>query len=99
MVAIEPTFCHQCSAEVQRKPLYGRERAWCPECKRWLFRNAVPSVGVLVRERDRVLLIERAAGSRVGIWAMPGAHPEYDEEPRSGAVRELEEETGLSRRF
>lgn len=59
-----------------------------------MFRNAVPSAGVVVRDGREVVLIERAT-DRVGTWAFPGGHPEYDEEPAVAACRELEEETGL----
>lgn len=94
MVAVELHYCHQCGAALGGVEIDGRERAYCPDCDRVLFRNAVPSSGVLVRDDDRVLLIERAP--RVSeTWAIPGGHPEYDEEPAVGAARELEEETGL----
>ncbi len=74
--------------------MHHRERAFCPDCERAVFRNAVPSAGVIVREDRRVLLIERATPP-VGVWALPGGHPEYDEAPDVAAARELEEETGL----
>lgn len=67
----------------QRVEIDGRERAHCPDCDR-----------VLVRDDDHVLLIERAPRASE-TWAIPGGHPEYDEEPAVGAARELEGETGL----
>lgn len=95
MVAVEPAYCHQCGSEVERREIHGRQRRWCPDCEFVLFRNAVPSAGVLVVDGERVLLIERAVPPDDGLWALPGGHPEYDEEPRHAAVRELREETGL----
>ncbi|MFC7046007.1 NUDIX domain-containing protein [Halobacteriaceae archaeon GCM10025711] len=94
MVAIEPNYCHQCGTGLETRAFDGRDRAWCPDCETMRFRNAVPSAGVIVHDDDRVLLIERATPP-VGTWALPGGHPEYDEEPAAAAVRELEEETGL----
>ncbi|WP_053947267.1 NUDIX hydrolase [Halolamina sediminis] len=99
MVAVEPEFCHQCGAELTERLVHGRKRPYCPACERPFFRNAVPSAGVFVRDGDAVLLMQQAdrdsEWATGGEWTLPGGHPEYDESPREGAVRELEEETGL----
>lgn len=42
-----------------------------------------------------MLLIERTVPPSVGAWSIPAGYLEIDESPRAGAVRELEEETGL----
>lgn len=42
-----------------------------------------------------VLLIERGGDTYHGYWAIPGGFLEPDEEGETGALRELEEETGL----
>lgn len=49
---------------------------------------------MLVRDGDRVVLVERALEA-AETWALPGGHPEYDEDPSEAAARELGEETGL----
>ena len=99
MVAVEPDFCHQCGAELIEREVHDRQRAYCPACERPFFRNAVPSAGVFVRDGDAVLLMQQAERDSEwatgGEWTLPGGHPEYDESPREGAVRELAEETGL----
>jgi len=94
VVAVDPDYCPRCGAALVRREVHHRERAVCPDCERAVFRNAVPSAGVIVRDDDAVLLIERATPP-VGVWALPGGHPEYDEAPDIAAARELEEETGL----
>jgi len=94
VVAVEPTYCHQCGAELESVEIDGRERGRCPDCDQVWFRNAIPSACVIVRDGDRVLLIERAP-SASETWAIPGGHPEWDEAPVVGAARELAEETGL----
>lgn len=93
MVAVEPDYCHQCGAELVEREIHGRRRKQCPDCGYRHFRNAVPSVDVIVRDGSEVLLIEQADGE---LWEFPGGHPEFDEEPVNAAVRELEEETGLT---
>ena len=43
-----------------------------------------------------VLLIKRGNDPFKGKWALPGGFLEMDESPLSGALRELEEETGIN---
>ena len=53
------------------------------------------ALAVVVRERE-VLVGRRAEGAHLaGMWEFPGGKIEEGEEPRSAAVRELQEETGL----
>jgi ADP-ribose pyrophosphatase YjhB (NUDIX family) len=48
-------------------------------------------------EDERILLCRIAPGpwSAVGSWTLPGGGLEFGEPPRTGALRELTEETGL----
>jgi ADP-ribose pyrophosphatase YjhB (NUDIX family) len=73
----------------------GRDRAFCPDCDRYVFRNAAPASNVAVVDGECVLLVERGVPPGVGDWTVPGGHLEHDEGPREGGVRELHEETGL----
>jgi 8-oxo-dGTP diphosphatase len=43
----------------------------------------------------KVLLIKRGSDPFKGKYALPGGYLDIDEEPEQGALRELEEETGL----
>lgn len=57
-----------------------------------------PCVGVAVVIRDeagRVLMGRRARGRHADLWCIPCGRLEWGEEVRAGALRELEEETGL----
>jgi aryl-alcohol dehydrogenase-like predicted oxidoreductase len=82
MVAIEPDYCYQCGGAVEKREIHGRRRSYCPDREFVLFRNAVPSAGVIVHTDEMVLLIERAVPP-VGVWALPGGHSEYDEAQRA----------------
>ena len=89
------TFCPKCGIRLEARSLDGRERPACPECDFVDYQNAKPCVGVLVVDRGRVLLVERAIEPFKGYWDIPGGFLESDEHPAEGAKREMVEETGL----
>lgn len=90
-----PEYCPRCGTELGEQYVEGRERKWCGECERPVYRNAVPCADVAVVDGERVLLVQRGAPPGEGEWTIPGGHLEFEEDPRVGAVRELREETGL----
>ena len=51
---------------------------------------------VVVRHRAEVLLVRRGNEPYKGCWALPGGFMEMDETIEHCAVRELQEETGIS---
>ena len=53
-------------------------------------------VVITKEETPRVLLIERGGEPFKGCWAFPGGFMEMDETTEQCAMRELQEETGLS---
>lgn len=61
---------------------------------RWL---TIPRTLCFVTNGNDVLLMKRAAHKRVypGCYNGVGGHLERDEDPQSGAIREIREETGL----
>lgn len=59
--------------------------------------NIIPTVGVLILESDRVLLVKHGDGAShlTGVYGWPGGRINDGETPIQAAIRELEEETGL----
>lgn len=53
------------------------------------------SVGAIVVEDGRLLLVRRGQGAAVGAWSVPGGRVEWGETLAQAVVRELREETGL----
>ena len=56
-------------------------------------KNPVPTVDVIIRYRDGIILIKRKNPPEG--WALPGGFVDYGETLEAAAVREAEEETGL----
>jgi ADP-ribose pyrophosphatase YjhB (NUDIX family) len=53
--------------------------------------------GVLLKNRNKVLLCKRAPGEiRANTWSIPCGHIEEDEKPKDAAIREFKEETNIN---
>ena len=88
-------YCWRCGNKLSKRTEEGRERYFCEACNEFVYRNSVPVAGVFVIKNDESLLIKRGSTPNKGKWSYPAGYLEYDEKPEEGAVRELEEETGL----
>ena len=93
-----PEYCPRCGSRLDSKVIEGRERAYCVDCERPVYRNPKPCAGTLVVDGDTLLLIKRTNPPAAGSWSLPAGFLEYDEPPVEGAVRELREETNLRTR-
>ena len=92
MVNYPPSHCPYCGAELVAvdEPTVYR----CGSCDDYVFHNPTPGGSVAVVDDDALLLVEDFRYDRK--WKLPSGRFELGESPREGALRELEEETGLS---
>ena len=93
-------FCHFCGTRLTKKFVEGDLRLFCEHCNEPLYENPVPATCLVVVDAgDRVLLVKRSVAPKKGHWCLPGGYIELGEKPDRSALRELEEETGLSGRI
>jgi len=53
-------------------------------------------IGVIISKEQQVLLIRRSGAHGEGTWSPPGGHLEYGESPQQCAIREAQEEAGIT---
>ena len=94
---VEMNFCPRCGQPLVDRPSFDKKmRRTCDNCGFIHFRDPKVAVAVFVVDDDRILLVKRAMEPGRGKWALPAGFVDYGEDPREAAVREVEEETGLS---
>ena len=59
------------------------------------YKNPTVTVDAIVRNKNKLLLIQRLKEPFKGKWAFPGGHLDYGEDPVTAVLRELREETNL----
>jgi ADP-ribose pyrophosphatase YjhB (NUDIX family) len=90
-------YCHYCGARLTQKLWEGTIRLFCKQCNEPLYENPVPATClVVIDNKERVLLVKRNVAPKQGFWCLPGGFMELNETPEKAALRELEEETGLT---
>ena len=89
-------YCPQCSCEMVRKEVGGRERASCPNryCGFVHWDNPVPVVGGIV-EWDNQIILVRNVGWPENWYGLVTGFLEAGEMPEEAIVREVKEEIGV----
>jgi 8-oxo-dGTP diphosphatase len=93
----EPTYCGSCGRPgLQWKGTAGS----CTGCRAIHYRNAVPTVAVLIVQGAAIVLCRRRPSAfQGGLWCLPSGHVDFDEDFLTAAHREVREETGLTIRL
>ncbi len=88
-------FCPYCRTELERRQLAGRERPYCPICRRAFYTDPKLAVAAIVEHHGKIVLQQRAIEPALGLWSFPSGFVERGEPVEEAAVREVREETGL----
>ncbi len=93
-------FCGQCGGSTDVLDVDGRLRDVCSACGAVLYRNPLPvAAAVVLNDKRQVLLIRRGNEPRKGLWCLPMGFAELNETIMHAALRELEEEAGITGRI
>lgn len=87
-------MCPRCGSKEIKKI---NNRQWkCPDCGFDLYNNVASAVGLVIKDREgKILLEKRAKEPRKGFLAFPGGFVDPDESAEEACVRECMEETGV----
>lgn len=91
-------FCPYCGERLHKEIPAGDnlERDCCAACGSVHYCNPRILVALLLYCQDKILWIQRAQEPDRGLWALPAGFLEMDESLQEAAVREFEEETGVT---
>jgi 8-oxo-dGTP diphosphatase len=93
------SFCRECGVRLQPQRAFGRLRGVCPDCGAVDFEDPKVAVGVVVELDGRIVLGKRNHEPKLGCWSFPSGFVDSGEVLEDAALREVEEETGLSVRL
>jgi ADP-ribose pyrophosphatase YjhB (NUDIX family) len=74
-------------------------RDHCPSCNIFFYDNPLPVVSSIVVKDRQILLVKRKYDPKAGEWCLPMGFAESGESIESAALRELEEEAGITGRI
>lgn len=60
------------------------------------YNQLIVGAGALIEQDRRILLIKRSHPPFAGLWGLPGGHVGASEDPERAAIREVQEEIGLT---
>ena len=96
-MALKAKYCSQCAAPVEVRIIEDRLREVCAACNTVFYRNPLPvAASVVLNEKRQVLLIKRKREPHQGMWCLPIGFAEVQETIEEAALRELQEEAGIS---
>jgi ADP-ribose pyrophosphatase YjhB (NUDIX family) len=90
-------YCSYCGKPIVNREQDGKMREYCPQCNAFYYENPLPVASTIVVNEDReVLLVRRKKDPYNGMWCLPIGFAESGEEVHEAALRELQEEAGIT---
>jgi 8-oxo-dGTP diphosphatase len=98
---VEFRFCPVCGGSLLEQTLKEGEppRLVCSQCEFVFYLDPKVVACSIVELDGRIVLLKRAIDPQRGKWVLPGGYVDRGEEVTAAAVRETEEECGLSTRI
>ncbi len=90
----QPCFCPQCGQKTLSQ--YSTKQFVCTHCQFTYFHNPAAAVMVVIIVEDELLIAIRGREPGLGGWDLPGGFVDPDESLEQAAVREIQEELGLT---
>ena len=89
-------FCPLCRYYLRKTQVDGRKRLVCQKCGWIYYKNPLPVVACVAKDRKgKILITKRNLEPGMDRWALPGGFIESGEAPEEACLRELQEETGI----
>lgn len=86
-------FCPKCGGALTVRHREELDRLVCTVCDFTFYQNPKAVVlGLIVNDRNEVLMAKRALNPEKGKWDIPGGFIDFGEEPLHAIVREMREE-------
>ncbi|MDI3340807.1 MAG: NUDIX domain-containing protein, partial [Sphaerobacter sp.] len=95
----EIRFCPHCGQPIAQREISGRVRPHCPSCRVTFFADPKLAVAVVIEQAGKVVLQRRTIDPGMGRWTFPSGYVERGEPPEVAALREVQEEVGVSVRL
>ena len=92
----EIRFCYRCGSPMSLQLLEGRLRPVCTACGGVFFLDPKVVAAVVADIGGKIVMMRRALEPGRGKWAVPGGYVDRGEVLEKAAMREVEEETGLT---
>ena len=93
-------YCSYCGKELSSREQDGKVREYCPACSAFYYENPLPVAStIVVNENREILLVKRKKDPYQGMWCLPIGFAESGEEVHEAALRELQEEAGVTGRI
>ena len=90
-------YCPYCAGPVVKRQAEGKDRDMCTCCSTIFYENPLPvACAIVVNEARQVLLVKRKKQPYKDMWCLPIGFAESGEEVKDAALRELEEESGIT---
>lgn len=89
-------FCPTCKSPLKRKEFDKQSLLSCLKCDFVFWNNPKPVVSIVLYNKGKLLLLQRATEPFKDYWCLPGGFINFQETTEEAIIREVKEETGVT---